>query len=60
MFASFYLILIINNSILQTMDQNLISGEMTAEAIQACNDAPKVLKDKMPFLSKMHNVDVSS
>lgn len=42
------------------MEQNLISGSMSAEDVKACVDAMSVLKEKMPFLSKMQNVDVSA
>ena len=41
------------------MDQNLISGTLSAEDQQACKDALDVLFAKLPFLSAMQNVDVS-
>ncbi|WP_129595423.1 hypothetical protein [Seramator thermalis] len=41
------------------MDQNLISGTLTPDDVQACKDALDVLFTKMPFLSAMQNVDVS-
>lgn len=42
------------------MSQNLISGTMSAEDVTACVDAINVLKEKMPFLSTIQNVDVST
>lgn len=41
------------------MPQNLISGEINAQDIQAIQEALNVLNEKMPFLSAMQNVDVS-
>lgn len=42
------------------MDQNLISGTISAEDLQAIQDALNVINTKLPFLSAMQNMEVNT